>query len=121
MSFYIRKAVRAGPIRLNLSKSGVGTSVGVTGFRVGSGPRGNYVHTGRYGLYYRKFFGAGPPETPPRKVDGYLRTSIRIIKEYPGIFTVTFLILLALELSPIPLFLCILVLAHHRRAAQRDL
>jgi hypothetical protein len=28
-------------------------SVGVKGFRVGSGPRGNYIHMGRGGLYYR--------------------------------------------------------------------
>ncbi len=54
MSFYLRKAVRVGPLRFNLSKSGIGTSVGVTGFRVGASPRGNYVHMGRGGLYYRK-------------------------------------------------------------------
>jgi Protein of unknown function (DUF4236) len=53
MGFYIRKAVSVGPFRFNLSKSGVGLSVGVKGFRVGSGPRGHYVHMGRYGLYYR--------------------------------------------------------------------
>lgn len=53
MSFYLRKSVRVGPIRFNLSKSGIGISAGVKGFRVGSGPRGNYVHMGRGGLYYR--------------------------------------------------------------------
>jgi hypothetical protein len=53
MGFYIRKAVSVGPFRFNLSKSGIGLSVGVKGLRVGSGPRGNYVHMGRYGLYYR--------------------------------------------------------------------
>jgi hypothetical protein len=53
MSFYIRKSLRFGPVRFNLSKSGVGVSVGIKGFRVGSGPRGNYVHMGRGGLYYR--------------------------------------------------------------------
>lgn len=53
MGFYIRKAVSVGPFRFNLSKSGAGVSVGVKGFRVGSGPRGNYVHIGRGGLYYR--------------------------------------------------------------------
>ncbi|MGO9102221.1 MAG: DUF4236 domain-containing protein [Mycobacterium sp.] len=42
MAFYIRKAVKAGPFRFNLSKSGIGVSTGVPGFRVGSGPRGNY-------------------------------------------------------------------------------
>ena len=37
MGFYIRKSVKAGPFRFNLSKSGIGTSVGVRGFRVGTG------------------------------------------------------------------------------------
>lgn len=53
MPFYIRKSVSVGPFRFNLSKSGIGLSAGVKGFRVGTGPRGNYVHMGRNGLYYR--------------------------------------------------------------------
>ena len=60
MAFYIRKSVSLGPIRFNLSKSGIGTSVGVTGFRVGIRPNGkSYLHAGRYGLYYRKELGGG--------------------------------------------------------------
>ncbi len=54
MGFYIRKSLRVGPLRFNLSKSGVGVSAGIKGFRVGSGPRGNYVHMGRHGIYYRQ-------------------------------------------------------------------
>jgi len=54
MPFYIRKAISVGPLRFNLSKSGIGISVGIPGFRVGSGARGNYIHAGRHGLYYRK-------------------------------------------------------------------
>src|SRR5438552_19193284 len=57
MGFYLRKSVRAGPFRFNLSKSGVGVSVGVPGFRIGTGPRGNYVHAGRHGVYYRATLG----------------------------------------------------------------
>lgn len=53
MAFYIRKSLRFGPLRFNLSKSGVGVSAGVKGFRIGASPRGNYVHMGRGGLYYR--------------------------------------------------------------------
>ena len=53
MGFYVRKSLSAGPFRFNLSKSGVGVSVGIPGFRVGTGPRGNYVHMGRGGVYYR--------------------------------------------------------------------
>lgn len=53
MGFYIRKSIKVGPLRFNLSKSGVGISAGVKGFRLGTGPRGNYVHMGLGGLYYR--------------------------------------------------------------------
>jgi hypothetical protein len=53
MPFYIRKSLRAGIFRFNLSKSGIGVSTGIPGFRIGTGPRGNYVHMGRNGLYYR--------------------------------------------------------------------
>lgn len=54
MPFFIRKAFKFGPLRINLSKSGLGASTGVTGLRVGTGPKGRYVHAGRGGLYYRK-------------------------------------------------------------------
>lgn len=59
MSWYIRKSVKAGPVRFNLSKSGIGASVGITGFRIGIKPNGrSYVHAGRHGLYYREEFGS---------------------------------------------------------------
>ena len=48
-----------GPLRFNLSKSGVGLSAGVKGLRIGTGPRGNYVHMGRGGIYYRKTIPSG--------------------------------------------------------------
>ena len=58
MGFYLRKSFRAGPIRFNLSKRGIGASFGVTGARVGLSSRGRaYVHGGRGGLYYRKSIG----------------------------------------------------------------
>jgi Protein of unknown function (DUF4236) len=53
MGFYLRKSVKVGPLRFNLSKSGIGVSAGVRGLRFGTGPRGNYVHMGRHGIYYR--------------------------------------------------------------------
>ena len=60
MGFYLRKSFRAGPIRFNLSKSGIGVSAGVTGARLGVSSSGRaYVHGGRGGLYYRKSFGGG--------------------------------------------------------------
>lgn len=54
MGFYLRKSISLGPFRFNLSGSGIGVSAGVKGFRVGTGPRGNYVHMGRSGFYYRQ-------------------------------------------------------------------
>lgn len=60
MAFYLRKSVRLGPVRFNLSKSGIGASVGIKGFRVGVQPNGrSYLHAGRYGLYYRQELGGG--------------------------------------------------------------
>ncbi|MCH8555125.1 MAG: DUF4236 domain-containing protein [Schleiferiaceae bacterium] len=58
MGFYIRRGKNIGPLRLNLSKSGLGLSFGVTGARIGVNARGKaYVHGGRGGLYYRKQLG----------------------------------------------------------------
>lgn len=60
MGFYIRKSLGFGPLRLNLSKSGIGVSAGVRGARVGVNSKGrSYVHCGRGGIYYRKFMGNG--------------------------------------------------------------
>lgn len=54
MGFYLRKSVSVGPFRFNLSSSGLGVSTGIKGFRVGTGPRGNYVHMGYGGIYFRQ-------------------------------------------------------------------
>src|SRR6266850_4138137 len=59
MGIYLRKALSFGPLRLNLSRSGLGASFGIKGARVGAGPRGMYVHAGRGGLYYRQFLTSG--------------------------------------------------------------
>jgi hypothetical protein len=57
MPFYLRKSVSAGPFRFDFSKSGIGASVGVQGLRVGTGPRGHYVHAGWGGIHYRSTIG----------------------------------------------------------------
>jgi Protein of unknown function (DUF4236) len=59
MGFYFRKSVRFGPFRVNFSKSGVGLSAGIPGFRIGAGPRGNYVQAGAHGFYYRATLPSG--------------------------------------------------------------
>jgi hypothetical protein len=64
MGVYLRKSISVGPLRFNLSKSGIGLSAGIKGLRFGVGPRGNYVHMGRGGLYYRATI---PSSTVSRK------------------------------------------------------
>lgn len=53
MGWYLKKSFSFGPLRLNLSKSGIGASVGVKGLRVSTGPKGRQLNAGREGLYYR--------------------------------------------------------------------
>jgi len=73
MGFYFRKALNFGPFRLNLSRSGVGVSVGVKGARIGVSPRGQtYIHAGRGGFYYRQTLSPGlthPRTTTPSPRD----------------------------------------------------
>ncbi|MCA2210572.1 DUF4236 domain-containing protein [Nocardia rosealba] len=68
MGIYVRQSLKAGPFRFNLSNSGIGVSAGVPGFRIGSGPRGNYVHAGAHGVYYRASLG-GARTLPPRQIN----------------------------------------------------
>lgn len=52
MTWFLRKAFHLGPLRLNLSKRGLGASVGVKGARVGVDAQGKeYVAGGRGGIY----------------------------------------------------------------------
>jgi S-DNA-T family DNA segregation ATPase FtsK/SpoIIIE len=54
MGFFLRKSIKFGPFRINLSKSGIGVSGGIKGARISAGPRGTQLNVGRKGLYYRK-------------------------------------------------------------------
>lgn len=71
MGCYVRQTLRAGPFRFNLSKSGVGVSAGVPGFRIGTGPRGNYVHVGRGGVYYRASLNRRSPAPRVQEMPGW--------------------------------------------------
>lgn len=64
MGFYLRKSISVGPLRFNLSSSGIGVSAGIKGLRFGVGPRGNYIHMGRGGIYYRATL---PPSKPSQR------------------------------------------------------
>ncbi|HEX2950190.1 MAG TPA: DUF4236 domain-containing protein [Armatimonadota bacterium] len=60
MGWRFRRSISLGKgVRLNLSKSGVGISAGVKGFRVGMGPRGTYSSMGipGTGLYNIQYYG----------------------------------------------------------------
>ncbi|MEA2205531.1 MAG: segregation ATPase FtsK/SpoIIIE, family [Blastocatellia bacterium] len=54
MGFFLRKSIKLGPFRINLSKSGIGLSGGIRGARISAGPKGTQLNSGRKGLYYRK-------------------------------------------------------------------
>jgi hypothetical protein len=45
MGFYYRKSVSLGPFRVNVSKAGLGYSVGTRGFRTGVSARGRRYST----------------------------------------------------------------------------
>jgi hypothetical protein len=71
MSYFFRRSMSLGPIRLNLSKSGVGASLGVKGARLTMAPRGTtYITVGSHGFYYRETLSrrgggaAGPTPSP---------------------------------------------------------
>ena len=64
MGWYLKKSFAFGPLRINLSKSGLGASVGVKGLRVSTGPKGKQLNAGREGLYYRASLNA--PRNPPQ-------------------------------------------------------
>jgi Protein of unknown function (DUF4236) len=63
MGWSLRKSFGFGPLRLNLSKSGVGYSVGVRGARIGVNSRGTYIRMGRGGVYYQKYLQAGATQS----------------------------------------------------------
>ena len=61
MSLSFRKSIKVGPMRFNFSKSGLGVSTGFKGFRIGSGPRGNYVSVSAHGIRFRQSLGGQRP------------------------------------------------------------
>lgn len=82
MGFFFRRSARAGPFRLNFSKSGIGASLGVKGARFTMTPRGTtYITVGTHGFYYREtLLRGGDNRTrrvgpPPRAVPVAAHTS----------------------------------------------
>ena len=69
MGWHVRRILRTGPVRWNLSRSGVGWSIGVPGLRYGVSALGHrYISIGLpgTGVYWTRYFGAQPHGlTPP--------------------------------------------------------
>jgi hypothetical protein len=64
MNFFFRKLIKLGPLRLNLSKSGIGVSAGPKGIKAGVNARGGmYIAGGSHGV---RFQHAVPVRTQPR-------------------------------------------------------
>ena len=95
MGFYYRKSVNLGPFRVNLSKSGVGYSVGGRGFRVGTTARGKKYCLARtlrvspVGLLFEQ-----ATERPPSRL---VRASASLGRE----LAIANLVLVSLSSSPV--------------------
>jgi hypothetical protein len=64
MGWRFRRSLKLGPVKLNFSKSGIGVSAGVRGFRVGTDAKGRTytaVSIPGTGLYNRAYYGASKP------------------------------------------------------------
>ena len=72
MAFRFRKSFKLGPMRLNVSKKGLGASVGVPGARIGIGPRGTRLNVGLpgTGLGWEQRLSAGSGTASSRGVVG---------------------------------------------------
>lgn len=76
MRFSFSRSVKFGPLRVNVSKRGVGLSAGVKGARVSVGPRGTLVTLGRGGFRYQTSFGASPRQTSGRVPEAHVPTGV---------------------------------------------
>lgn len=90
MPFGFRKSLRVAPgVRLNLSKSGLGVSAGIKGFRVGTGPRGAYWRASSHGFSYSHRIGgvqAGPaPGAPPGSYGIGPSVANTVLGQTPGV------------------------------------
>jgi hypothetical protein len=64
MAWRFRRSLKLGPLKLNFSRSGIGYSAGVRGFRVGTDARGRTYTAASIpgtGLYSRAYYGASKP------------------------------------------------------------
>ena len=68
MGWNLRRSVNFGPLRINLSKSGLGYSVGTRGLRIGRDAKGRtYSSTSipQTGIYRRDYISSARPQSIP--------------------------------------------------------
>lgn len=98
MGWSIRKSIKLGPTRLNLSSRGLGYSLGMRGLRVGTTARGgSYLRAGRGMLRYQTSLGGGRPSPVVANIAASPRaTSSRFVSCLPliGILLVVGLFIL---------------------------
>ncbi len=86
MGWRMRKSIKlGGGLRLNLSRSGIGASVGMKGFRIGVGPRGGRITAGipGTGVTYETRFGSRQTRRPSRSVKAGTRRLVYEQKVHP--------------------------------------
>lgn len=69
MGFGFRKSKSFGGVRFNLSKSGLGVSYGVKGFRISQNSKETTLYAGRGGVYYRKKLSTKKKQPSQNKYD----------------------------------------------------
>jgi len=69
MGIFFQKGFNVGPVRFNLSLSGVGISSGVRGLTAGLSAQGkSYFAGGRYGVYFRQSLSTSG-EVPEQRIE----------------------------------------------------
>lgn len=116
MGLNFRKGIKLGAgIRLNLSKKGVGASVGIKGARVGIGPRGtrattsipgtgiSYTKSLGYNKRYSKGYNQSTEQAEPAYIDYAKRRRINKILWPILLFIIAFLILVIVIINTVKL------------------
>ena len=78
MGWSFRRSLNlGGGVRLNFSKSGVGVSGGIRGFRFGMSPNGrHYVSCGAAGVRYQQSYGTATQNQPKSAAHSFVGSSI---------------------------------------------
>jgi len=74
MAIYIRKRRSLGPLSLNLSRSGVGISIGIRGLRAGITSHGRLFSSASLpgsGIYWRRYYSNHHAEEPTSFAAGF--------------------------------------------------